>query len=57
MHNVGLNFSVHESTGRTIVKVIDKETEKLIREIPSEELLNMADKMGEMIGILFDKKV
>lgn len=57
MHNVGLQFSVHEATGRTIVKVIDKETERLIREIPSEELLDIADKMGKMIGILFDKKV
>ena len=57
MHNIGLKFSVHEATGRTIVKVVDKETDELIREIPPEKLLNLADKMGEMIGILFDKKV
>lgn len=57
MHNIGLHFSVHETTGRTIVKVIDKESERLIREIPSKELLDMADKMGKMIGILFDKNV
>ena len=55
MRNVGLCFSVHEATDRTIVKVIDKETEKLIRQIPPEEFLNLADKMDEMIGILFDK--
>ena len=57
MHNIGLSFSVHKATGQTVVTVVDKETEKLIREIPSEELLNLADKMGEMVGILFDKKV
>ncbi|MCJ7616219.1 MAG: flagellar protein FlaG [Desulfobacterales bacterium] len=57
MYNIGLQFSVHKTTGRTIVKVVDKETEKLIREIPSEDLLNLADKLDEMIGILFDKKV
>ncbi len=57
MRNVGLQFSVHESTGRTMVKVVDKETEKLIREIPPEDLLNLVDKLDEMIGILFDKKV
>ena len=57
MRNVGLQFSVHEATGRTMVKVVDKETEKLIREIPPEDLLNLVNKLDEMIGILFDKKV
>ena len=56
MHNIGLQFSVHEATGRTMVKVVDNETENLIREIPPEELLDVADKIGEMLGILFDKK-
>ena len=56
MRNVGLQFSVHEATGRTMVKVVDNETENLIREIPPEELLDVADKIGEMLGILFDKK-
>ena len=37
------------------MKVIDNESEKLIREISSEELLDIADKIGKMIGILFDK--
>lgn len=57
MRNVGLQFSVHEPTGRTVVKVVDKETENLIREIPPEEFLNLAARLDEMIGILFDKKV
>lgn len=57
MRNVGLQFSVHDATGRTMIRVIDKGTEDLIREIPPEEFLNMAAKLDEMIGILFDKKV
>jgi flagellar protein FlaG len=57
MRDVGLHFSVHETTGRTVVRVVDKETEKLIREIPPEEFLNLAAKLDEMIGIIFDKKV
>jgi flagellar protein FlaG len=57
MRDVGLHFSVHETTGRTVVRVVDKETEKLIREIPPEEFLNLAAKLEEMIGIIFDKKV
>ena len=40
-----------------MVRVVDKETEKLIREIPPEEFLNLAAKLDEMVGIIFDKKV
>ena len=57
MRNVGLHFSVHETTGRTIIRVVDKETEELIREVPPEEFLNLAARLDEMIGILFDKNV
>jgi len=57
MRDVGLHFSVHETTGRTVVRVVDKETEKLIREIPPEEFLNLAAKLEEMVGIIFDEKV
>ena len=47
---------MHDETGRTMIKIMDKTTEKLIREIPSEDVLNLAAKIEEMIGILFDKK-
>ena len=57
MHNVSLQFSMHEATGRTMVNVTDQETGKLIRQIPPEQVLDLAAKIDEMIGILFDKKV
>ncbi|MCK4391239.1 MAG: flagellar protein FlaG [Desulfobacterales bacterium] len=57
MRNVGLQFSVHGATGRTVVRVVDKETQELIREIPPEEFLSLAARLDEMIGILFDKNV
>lgn len=56
IRNVGLRFSVHETTGRTIIRVVDKETEELIREIPPEQVLNLMAKIGEMVGILFEQK-
>ena len=55
IHDVGLKFSVHNSTGRTMVKVVNRDTGDLIREVPPEEILNLASKIDEMIGILFDK--
>ena len=57
MHNIGLQFSKHEATGRNIIKVINRDTKEVIREIPSEKVLDMAAKMDEMLGILFDKTV
>jgi flagellar protein FlaG len=57
LHSVGLSFAKHEDTGRTFIKVINKDTDELIREIPAEEVLDMAAKLDEMIGILFDAKV
>ena len=57
IHNIGLQFSVHDSTGRTMVKVVNKDTEETIREIPPEKMLDIAAKLDEMIGILFDKTV
>jgi len=50
-------FEVHEGTKRTMVKVIDKETEEVIREIPPEEVLNLVEKMNELVGLMMDKKV
>ena len=54
--NVGLNFSVHGDTGRIKVSVTDKETGEMIREIPSEQVLNLMAKLDEMMGIILDEK-
>ena len=40
-----------------MVKVVNKETEELIREIPSEEILNLAARLDEMVGMIFDETV
>ncbi|MDQ1330090.1 MAG: flagellar protein FlaG [Thermodesulfobacteriota bacterium] len=57
LHNVDLNFSVHEASGKIMVTVVNEDTGKVIREIPSAEMLNLAAKLEEAIGLLFDKKV
>lgn len=57
LHNVDLNFSIHEATGRTFVKVINGDTGEMVREIPPEQILDLAAKIDEMLGILFDQKV
>ncbi len=57
MQDVGLEFSQYKDSGKMIVRVVEKGTNKVIREIPSEEFLDLVEKMDQMIGILFDKKV
>ncbi len=54
--NVGLDFTVHDDTGRIQVSVTDKETGDVIREIPSDQVLNLMAKLDEMLGILYDEK-
>ena len=60
----GLEFSTAQESGRTVVKVIDKENGELIRQIPSEEFMQMADKISDLSeqinvaqGLLFESKV
>jgi len=57
IHNVGLQFSVFEETGQTVVRVVDKDTGELVRQIPTKELLELAARLEDMMGILFDKQV
>jgi len=50
-----LKIQVDGDTGDVMVKVISKEDGRVIREIPSEELLNLAAKMEQMTGALFNE--
>lgn len=49
-------FSYHEETKRISIKVIDKDTEEIVREIPPEETLEMVEKMWEVAGIMIDER-
>lgn len=51
-----LEFVIHEDTGRTMVRVIDRETKELIREIPPEKILDLIARINEMIGLLLDER-
>ncbi|MEE4563296.1 flagellar protein FlaG [Paenibacillus polymyxa] len=52
-----LEMSVHEKTHQILVKVLNKDTGELIREIPPEKTLDLVAKMMEIAGILIDEKV
>jgi|GEM_PF-391106 len=48
MLNRELQFDVDDELGRTVVRVVDKDSGKLIRQIPSDEVLALARQMKEM---------
>ncbi len=51
-----IRFQVHKKTNRTMVSVVDTTTDKVIRQIPNEEVLNLVAKMDDYMGLIFDKK-
>ena len=57
IHDVDLQFKVHEPTGEVIVTVRDESTGEVIREIPPQEILNLAARLDAMVGLIFDQKV
>jgi flagellar protein FlaG len=54
--NPDIKFSFNDKIDSLVVNVVDKNTDKVIRKIPSDEALKIMEKMRELIGALFDKK-
>ncbi|WP_240546437.1 flagellar protein FlaG [Paenibacillus artemisiicola] len=52
-----LHLSVHKETNTIMIKVMDKDTGELIREVPPEKTLDVAAKLMEIAGILVDHRV
>lgn len=48
----GLRFKVDDASGRTIVNIVDKETDEVIRSIPSEDMLRIASRLREAIDAM-----
>ncbi|NLO89742.1 MAG: flagellar protein FlaG [Clostridia bacterium] len=54
--NTRFEFSIHEGTKEIMVKIIDEETEEVIREIPPEKILDLIAMIWELAGILVDER-
>jgi flagellar protein FlaG len=55
--NKRLQFVVDPQSHEVIVKVVDQETNKVIKVIPPEELQRLHKKLKETIGFLFNERV
>lgn len=52
-----LQFSIDKGSGETVVRVVDSETKEVIRQIPSEEVLAIAERLRSASGVLVSETV
>jgi len=53
--NTRLSFTVDGKTGKNIIRIVDGESGKVIRQIPPEEALRISERIKELLGGLVDK--
>ncbi|GJM04252.1 MAG: hypothetical protein DHS20C09_02430 [marine bacterium B5-7] len=49
-----LHFSINDDTGETVIRVVDSESQKTIRTIPSEEFISMTQQLNQTVGMLLN---
>ncbi|MCU1759160.1 flagellar protein FlaG [Pseudomonas sp. 14P_8.1_Bac3] len=52
-----LEFSIDEPSGKVVVKVIASDSGEVIRQIPNEEVLKLANSLNDASSLLFSAKV
>lgn len=56
MANSEAVFGIHEGTNRVTIKIVDKSTKEVLKELPPEKTLDMIARVWDMAGILVDEK-
>lgn len=54
--SIATEISVDEDLGRVVIQINDKETGELVRQIPGEAFLEIAKRMEDLKGLLYDDK-
>ncbi|MDP3488158.1 MAG: flagellar protein FlaG [Bacillota bacterium] len=55
--NIRLKFEKHEASGEYIVKVVNEDSQEVIREIPPEKTLDLLVHLRHLVGVLVDERV
>lgn len=55
--NHHVKLAVNEEIDQVIIKVVDGKTDKVIREIPAEEIQHLIAKIKQTMGLLVDEKI
>ncbi len=51
-----LSFAIDDSTGKTVIRISDAQTGEMIRQIPSEEMLEIARSLDKLQGLLLQQQ-
>lgn len=54
--STSIQFSLDQDSGKTVVKMVDKETEEVLRQFPSEEMLAISASIDRMQGLLINRE-
>jgi flagellar protein FlaG len=54
--NVSISFEIYDKTGEVVVKVINRDTEEVIRQLPPKDLWDLPQKLEELRGVIFAGK-
>ena len=57
IRNTRFQYDIKDEIGYFVVRIIDKDTDKIIREIPSKELQRVHEGIAQALGILFDEEI
>ena len=49
-------FGIHEATNRVTIKIVDRTTKEVIKELPPEKTLDMIAKAWELAGLMVDER-
>jgi len=52
-----LNFSVDQNSDQVIVRVVDKVSQEVIRQIPGPEAIKIAENLDQMMGVIFNRDI
>ncbi|WP_079201397.1 flagellar protein FlaG [Pseudomonas sp. CC6-YY-74] len=51
-----LDFSIDESSGEVVVKVTDRDSGEVIRQLPSEEALRLSEQLESLRSLMFETR-
>ena len=54
--NLDVKFAYNDKIDQLYLNVIDKDTGRIIRKLPTEEAMKISESMKDLVGTLFDKK-
>lgn len=54
---IGIQYERHEATNRMMIRLVNKENNEVVKEIPSEKILDLAAFMCEQAGLFVDERL